>query len=325
MNSPDSSLDSDLQHDRAGDFPDQILGLPCRLLVCAGGEAAVTQQGAQVISWRDAQGKERFYLSGQTRGAKRDELEATAMASDAIRGGIPISFPQFSVRGPLLKHGFIRLQKWACAPEQRIADKAAASAPHQHEQASLTLQVSDDEQSRAIWPQAFDAELKVELERNRLRTTLSITNRSEQPWAFTTALHSYLQVDDILQTELAGLQHTRYQDATANNTEIVDQAERLTIAGEVDRVYMAPPATLHLLEKNIPTLRIQHEGFSDTVVWNPGPELARNLTDFPDQDWKRMLCVEAACAATPVVLQPGQTWRGAQILTALVDGAAARQ
>jgi glucose-6-phosphate 1-epimerase len=268
-----------------------------------------------------------LYLSAQTGGAKigseadsAENSDGAAMARHAIRGGIPISFPQFSVRGPLPKHGFIRLQKWTYDLEQNIADKGGAPVDPESGQAELTLQVSDDAQSRAIWAQAFHAELKVELERNCLRTTLSITNRSAQAWEFTTALHSYLRVDDILQTALAGLQHTRYQDATANNTEVVDQGERLTIAGEVDRVYMSPPATLHLLENNVPTLRIQHEGFSDTVVWNPGPELVRSLADFPDDDWRRMLCVEAACAARPVLLQPGQTWRGTQMLTALTDG-----
>tara|TARA_R110001599_G_scaffold353676_1_gene595191 strand:+ start:242422 stop:243369 length:948 start_codon:yes stop_codon:yes gene_type:complete len=308
------SSDAKLVIDRVASFPDQIMGLPCRVLSCDGAQVTVTQQGAQVVSWRDTRGRERFYLSPKTGGAKRDDV--AGMAAQAIRGGIPISFPQFSVRGPILKHGFIRLQKWRC-----VEDKLDPITPQQSEQASLSLTVTDDAQSRAIWAEEFEAVLKVELQANSLRTTLSITNRSAQAWEFTTALHSYLRVDDILKTELAGLQHTRYQDATANNKEVVEQAERVTIAGEIDRVYMSPPASLQLLEDNVPTLQIHHEGFSDTVVWNPGPELVRSLTDFPDADWRQMLCVEAACAATPVVLQPGETWSGTQALTALVSNA----
>lgn len=307
--------DATLARNSAASFPDQIMGLPCRVLSCAGGQVTVTQQGAQVVSWRDAQGRERFYLSAKTGGAKRGDV--AGMATQAIRGGIPVSFPQFSTRGPLLKHGFIRLQQWDCVAEH----KPDTSTDQQSEPASLTFSVTDDAQSRAIWAQAFEAVLKVELQENSLRTTLSITNRGSQAWEFTSALHSYLHVDDILKTELAGLQNTRYQDATANNKEVVEQSERLTIAGEIDRIYMSPPASLQLWEDGVPTLQIHHEGFSDTVVWNPGPELVRDLMDFPDADWRQMLCVEAACAATPVVLQAGETWSGTQTLTALSGSA----
>ena len=293
-------------------FQDQILGLPCHILSCDGGSAAVTQQGAQVISWRDAQDREWFYLSPQTGGAQRGD--ALGMAQQAIRGGMPISFPQFSVRGPLLKHGFIRLQRWSCVPRVQAGELTT-------EQSSLKLQVTNDAQSKTLWAEAFHAELAVLLEHNRLSVTLSITNQSEQTWEFTVALHSYLRVNDILKTELVGLQNTHYQDATANSIEVVEQGERVAIAGEIDRVYMSPPASLHLLEDNIPTLRIEQSGFSDTVVWNPGAELVRTLTDFPDADWTKMLCVEAACASTPVLLQPGQIWQGTQQFSALEEGA----
>ena len=93
------------------------------------------------------------------------------------------------------------------------------------------------------------------------------------------------------------------------------QAAQLAIPGEVDRVYMAPPATLQLLEPGHAPLRISQRGFADTVVWNPGPDKARALADMPDQDWLHMLCVEAACAAAPVVLAPGARWEGSQRLS----------
>jgi glucose-6-phosphate 1-epimerase len=281
-------------------FPQELLGLPCLFLSCGDARAAVAQQGAQVLSWRDAGGRERLYLSSQTGGAQRG-ADAGVMAA-AIRGGIPLCFPQFSGRGPLLKHGFARASLWACADK----DKAA-----------VTLTLHDDTRSRMLWPESFEAEVSVLLQKEQLRVTLAVSNRGDTPWEFTTALHSYLRVDDIARTQLAGLQHTRYQDATAGNVETVERAERLEICGELDRVYLSPPPMLQLLENGRPSLRIEQSGFADTVVWNPGPANARLLADFPDHDWRHMLCVEAACAAAPVLLQPGQTWRGTQILSAL--------
>jgi hypothetical protein len=66
------------------------------------------------------------------------------------------------------------------------------------------------------------------------------------------------------------------------------------------------------------TLRIdQSRGFRDTVVWNPHADKARALTDMPDDDWPRMLCVEAAAVGERVELAPGEAWEGSQTLTCL--------
>jgi glucose-6-phosphate 1-epimerase len=44
------------------------------------------------------------------------------------------------------------------------------------------------------------------------------------------------------------------------------------------------------------------------VVWNPGPDKAARLSDFPDSAWQRMLCVETANALSDYrVLNAGQS------------------
>jgi glucose-6-phosphate 1-epimerase len=285
-------------------FDDTLAGLPC--MTFAGGDSriAVARQGAQVLSWRDAKGRERLYLSPQTGGDKRGELRDDATLPQAIRGGVPVCFPQFSGRGPLLKHGFARSVAWTL---ESLSTDAARSI------ALFTLR--DDERTHAIWPHAFLAQLSVAVEPRRLIMTLTLTNNGDAPWSFTGALHTYLRVNDIARTELAGLQHTHYQDATADNVEMIERESSIKIGAELDRVYLSPPASLQLLEDGKPSLCIEHAGFTDTVVWNPGPILARNFKDFPDDDWRHMLCVEAACAAKPVVIPSGKTWIGSQTLT----------
>jgi hypothetical protein len=66
-----------------------------------GDSVFVAQQGAQVLSWHAA-GAERLYLSPTS----------ACDGVTAIRGGVPVCFPQFNQRGSLPKHGFVRNMPW---------------------------------------------------------------------------------------------------------------------------------------------------------------------------------------------------------------------
>src|SRR5512146_3353582 len=63
-----------------------------------GAQAEVYLHGAQVTSWKAADGLERLFLS------ERSDF----LPGSAIRGGVPVIFPQFNELGPLIKHGFAR-------------------------------------------------------------------------------------------------------------------------------------------------------------------------------------------------------------------------
>ncbi|HEY4074863.1 MAG TPA: D-hexose-6-phosphate mutarotase [Herbaspirillum sp.] len=294
-------------------FPDVLNDMPGVMIGDAAiGSAFVAEQGAQVVSWRDKTGRERFYLSPISGGLKREAGSKDAgMRADfpAIRGGMPISFPQFSGRGALPKHGFVRNMRWL------RAEPAAALNHAMHH--AITMNCRDDAHTRQIWPQGFAAALTAQLQANRLQITLSVSNTGDTPWEFTVALHSYFRVEDVRNVRLHGLQGVTYQDATAGNKLVVESASDVTIAHELDRVYLSPPNKLTLLEPGVSALQIEQQGFADSVIWNPGPINAAALTDFPDDGWLHMLCVEAACAATPVHLNPGESWIGSQTLTVL--------
>jgi glucose-6-phosphate 1-epimerase len=308
MDNPKDGNGNALSGDAA--FPDTLNDMPGIALGGApAGSAFVAAQGAHVLSWRDDSGRERLYLSPASGGMTRSDR----LNTQAIRGGIPICFPQFSGRGTLPKHGFVRNMAWLAAPQQTL------SGGQQGAMHALTLTCRDDAHTRQIWPQGFAAAVAVQLQPQSLSVTLSVTNTGDTPWEFSVALHTYLRVDDVRNVRLRGLQGVSYQDATAGNVVVTQQEADLGIAAELDRVYLAPPAQLTLLEPGVPSLRIEQHGFADSVVWNPGPLKAAALPDLPDDDWLRMLCVEAACAAVPMRLEPGQSWRGSQILTMLAD------
>jgi glucose-6-phosphate 1-epimerase len=177
------------------------------------------------------------------------------------------------------------------------------------------LTCRDNDASRQLWPQAFTAQMEVQPGADRLHMALTISNTGELPMEFTVALHTYFRVGDIRNVRLHGLQGVSYQDATAGNVVAVQSDSDVTITQELDRVYLSPPKKLTLREVGVASLQIEQQGFEDSVVWNPGPVNAAALTDFPDDDWLRMLCVEAACVAVPVRLAPGQKWTGSQTLT----------
>lgn len=264
--------------------------------LCAGDgtQALVLLHGGQLLSWKNAQGQERLYLSGQ---AVYDGVQA-------VRGGVPVVFPQFANQGPLPKHGFTRQQTWQLLHAQTTAQDVL-----------VVLGLVSNPQTLAIWPFEFELELTVRASNSRLDMELAVLNSGREPWSCTAALHTYLQVPDVREARLCGLKRLRYRDAVAG-TEQVDHADAVQVASELDRIYFdaAAPLSLNLGPTQPVPWRISQTGFADVVVWNPGPTKAASLHDMPDDDWMRMLCVEAALVGTPLVLQAGEQWLGRQTL-----------
>lgn len=56
---------------------------------------------------------------------------------------------------------------------------------------------------------------------------------------------------------------------------------------------------------------------SSVVVWNPWDRKAKAMPDFGDDEYKHMLCVEAAAVEKCIVLKPGEEWKGRQELSAV--------
>jgi hypothetical protein len=75
-------------------------------VAAGGGHARVCLFGATVTSYRSATGREELFVS------KHAVLDGVK----AIRGGIPVVFPQFGADGPLPQHGFARNNRWGGCP-----------------------------------------------------------------------------------------------------------------------------------------------------------------------------------------------------------------
>ena len=260
---------------------------------------ALYTHGAHVTSWKPASGEERLFLSSRSAFAP----------NAAIRGGVPIIFPQFASMGPLGKHGFARVHEWELLRTGRTRKG----------QGEAQLRLPANAETRALWNHAFDATFVITVEGMSLSLALSVLNEDAAPFQFTAALHTYLLVDDVRGTSVRGLEGVRYRDAAAGGVEGCQEEPALEAVpggGELDRIYFGVPAPLEVRDAMRRT-RVAMAGFTDVVVWNPGPERAAALADLEPGGWLRMLCVEAAAIGTPVRLEPGERWTGQQTLTAL--------
>jgi len=50
------------------------------------------------------------------------------------------------------------------------------------------------------------------------------------------------------------------------------------------------------------------------VVWNPWVEKAKEISDFGDDEFPNMVCVESGHVSSPVILLPGTAFEASQIL-----------
>ena len=252
-------------------------------LIANDARAVVLSHGAQVVSWI-AGDAEQLYLSP----------DADFREGQAIRGGIPVCFPQFDQRGTLPKHGFARNREW------RVVSQS---------EGAVALELTHDDDTQRIWPHQFRARIVVVLERNALDVRLEVENRGSAPFEFTGALHTYLRVGDRAAAHLDGLAGVGYLDHRSGSSS--NDAQGALPIEAIGRTYRTPALTLALVEGRR-RVDIDSRGFENVVVWNPGT--ATVFTDLPPDGWREFLCVEAAQVTQAIEVGAGQRWVGGQRL-----------
>ena len=258
----------------------------------SGSTAELYLHGAHVTSWVPSGGSEGLFVS----------RAATFRPGTSIRGGIPVIFPQFAGLGPLPKHGFARVQQWEWSGPEGGQSRA-------------TLRLRDSEESRLLWQHRFLALLSVELDARSLTVRLEVHNTDSRPFSFTCALHSYLRVADVRSAALHGLQGVPFRSAPEGVDGLPDPEPELTFPGPMDRIYLGAPAEIRVADRaGGREIRVRSSGFRDAVVWNPWEERAAMLQDMEAQEYREMVCVEAAQVGSPVWLTPGGQWAGEQRL-----------
>eukprot|EP01038_Epipyxis_sp_PR26KG_P004887 gene4887-6845_t len=226
-------------------------GLPCYELKSIDNlnSVKIFTFGATVTSWL-CDGKERLYLSDS----------AIFNGVKAIRGGIPVVFPQFGSppNASLPQHGFARNSVW------ELFDQTLDST-----HASLTMVLKDNETIYQAWPHRFQLLYKVTLTPNDLKCSLFIHNSAtdiNEVFSFDcqALLHTYIRVPDIAETAVVGFQNQPYVDkliTTSTDTYLsaIDDREKAFINKEVDRIYSNIPNSALLNNDIIPnSILVQH-------------------------------------------------------------------
>ncbi|SFA88285.1 glucose-6-phosphate 1-epimerase [Collimonas sp. OK607] len=257
-----------------------------------GAQVGVTLHGGHVCSWRTPDGVERLFMSPLN----------SWLSDSAIRGGIPVIFPQFASEGPLPKHGFARTSAWTLLESSRQIDGSGL----------IRLGLADSERTRQVFPHTFSLELRVQFSGETLNTELMVTNNGDQPFEFTCALHTYLNAD-IADAAVYGLSGYRYRDSVDSRRIKIADEEVLHITKEVDRVYFAVDKPITLGGRKQSKIATQ-TGFADAVVWNPWENGCEQIADLKLDSYRHFVCIEAATVEHPITLTPRAVWSGAQNL-----------
>ncbi|MEO5337485.1 MAG: D-hexose-6-phosphate mutarotase [Magnetospirillum sp. WYHS-4] len=262
-------------------------GLPMIEIEACGSRASISIHAGQVLSFRPAgQDEDLLFLSDK----------AYYAAGKAIKGGAPVCWPWF---GPDPEgkgrpgHGFVRNRPWTLRSTQTLADGRIR----------VRLGLCDTEETRALWPQAFDLELAATVG-EALEIALVTRNKGAEPFSLSQGLHTYFRIGDIGSTEVLGLEGRGYIDKMDGGSEKLQRGP-VTIVGETDRIYTGVAGDLAIRDTALGrTIRIASSGSASAVVWNPWIATAASMADLNDDDWKVMLCVETTNAGPDVIQVP---------------------
>ncbi|KAK3005365.1 hypothetical protein RJ639_015468 [Escallonia herrerae] len=262
-----------------------------------GASAKVSLHGGQVTSWRNDRGEELLFTSSK----------AIFKPPKAMRGGIPICFPQFGNCGSLEQHGFARNKLWTIDE-----DPPPLHTNDSHGKSFIDLLLKPSEEDLKCWPHSFEFRLRVSLAADGNLTMISrIRNINGKPFSFSFAYHTYLSVSDISEVRIEGLETLDFLDNLGQRERFTEQGDAITFESEVDRVYLGTPNSIAVLDhERKQTYVIRKDGLPDVVVWNPWEKKSKSMVDLGDEEYKQMLCVDGAAIEKPITLKPGEEWTG---------------
>ncbi len=248
-------------------------------------------QGAHVTRYQPIASHEVLWMSDT----------AVYATGKALRGGIPLCWPWF---GPhpenpdRPQHGYARTASFTVLSTSADAestsiilalDPAAAPYPEWQDRARLEVEIR---LSDSLWMEMRTF--------NCSDSTLTVSN----------ALHTYFSISGRDGVALPAVTGLTYLDKPQRYKQL-EQTDAIAISGEVDRVYLAPPLEIELLDSARQTnTSISTWGNHNLVVWNPGGANAKTMADFDDRGFEKMLCIEPANALDQSIrVKPGECHR----------------
>lgn len=259
-------------------------GMPFVVISSGASSATIYLHGSHVASWQLG-GRELLFMSDL----------AVYNGTKALRGGIPVCWPQFGDLGPCkAQHGFARNKPWTlvgvtattttttakfalCSvqPESEFPypvgnRRHATTDPPTHDPSSSTTPTYLHHSTPTSPSPQYHLtnEVTISGAEQTLSQQLAVANPGAEAFSFTTALHTYFKVD-ALEATVGGLSGCKYLDSLDGRAEKVESLEEVSFAGEVDRIYMDVPRVVTVSDSSVKFDIGTTESLTDGIVWNP--------------------------------------------------------
>jgi len=281
-------------------------GIPGVLQICAGkggfpliavdnphARAEICGHGGQILSYLPAdEPADLLFVSRQAR----------FQPGSAIKGGVPVCWPWFGPdpdAGGRPDHGFVRTADWQLLSTETMIDGSTR----------VRLGTRDNSETLSLWDRPFALEIEVTVG-ERLEIALMTRNTGDAPMTLTQGLHTYFKIGDIHRAQVLGLAGYDYIDKAADGRRAT-QSGPINFDEPVNRIYLDTVDDLIIDDPALGRrIHIEREGSRSTVVWNPWIEQSRAMSDFGDDEYTGMVCVETTNAASDAVdIAPGASYR----------------
>lgn len=288
-----------------------------------GANCVLKQFGAHILSYQTSSGKPLIMLS----------KDAIMDGSAAIRGGIPLCFPQFGQPDKSYpQHGFLRRNKWRIVEGSQFDTDDAAGI-------SLELELKDVAVARGDGTWGSDTNLNckcvftVKIDGNSMTNTLAMENTGSQAFDFQALLHTYYlvangQALDQNFCNVKGFEGYLVDDKVSGETCTLG-SDPVTIPEIIiDRVYTPPDGKIDLnltIAAGADNL-IELKATGDVdgtkvpvsgVVWNPHKIKAEAMGDFGSDQYNDMICVEPGLLNNVPKLEGGKISTFTQVMTSI--------
>lgn len=289
--------------------------------------------GATVISWRHNE-VEKIFVS----------TLAVYDGVKAVRGGIPVVFPQFGQPSKAMaQHGFARNSN-----DWFISDQIST-----FEGFEVILTLNSNDYTLSLWPYPFQLQYHIQITLNGLMCQLYINNTGHEAFDCHALFHTYFRVPDIDDISVSGFQGFYFYDKTDSEAPyLMDSNEMVSFRRECDRIYVPTRAkaigdvviasrhqrgedseSAFSVICNICKLarindmpqceangKSKSNGSSvaypiDVVLWNPWIEKAAALVDMDNDGYISFVCVEPGTVSNFVNVAPGKQLEIKQVLT----------
>jgi len=236
--------------------------------------ARVSLYGGHVLSWQPKGQQEVFWLS----------QDAFYQEGKAIRGGIPLCWPWFGA--------------FSCGDGKQGGNHGFARQVHWHvddvivQEKNVELIISwEGAQQHELWP--YHARVVQRLVFGKeFEQSLSVTNLAEEPIEFTGALHSYFLVGSPESTRISHLDNVLFDcklNVLTQQNDVLDNC-----VGPIDRIYYHNES-IEIVDRNLArTIVVEPKDTGERVLWNPGKDIAKSMTDIHLDGENQFVCLEAA-------------------------------